>query len=57
MLISSLDNSEKKKNLEETELYSIAKAPYVELDDDYNIDFILFHLLQKKELFLSFPPL
>ncbi|XP_006905348.1 Bloom syndrome protein isoform X1 [Pteropus alecto] len=35
------DNSEKKKNFEETELYSIEKSPCIELDeDDYDIDFV-----------------
>ncbi|KAM5291538.1 recQ-like DNA helicase BLM isoform 1-T1 [Glossophaga mutica] len=35
------DNSEKEKNLEETELHSVEKSPCVELDeDDYNIDFV-----------------
>ncbi|XP_057578519.1 recQ-like DNA helicase BLM isoform X2 [Hippopotamus amphibius kiboko] len=35
------DNCEKKKTLEETELYSTAKSSCVELDeDDYDIDFV-----------------
>ncbi|XP_053769258.1 recQ-like DNA helicase BLM isoform X2 [Desmodus rotundus] len=35
------NNSEKEKNLEETELHSVEKSPCVELDeDDYNIDFV-----------------
>ncbi|XP_054433592.1 recQ-like DNA helicase BLM [Pteronotus mesoamericanus] len=35
------DNSEKEKNLEETELHSVEKSPCVELDeDDYDIDFV-----------------
>ncbi|XP_053514905.1 recQ-like DNA helicase BLM isoform X2 [Artibeus jamaicensis] len=34
------DNSEKKNNLEETELHSVENSPCVELEDDYNTDFV-----------------
>ncbi|XP_062946566.1 recQ-like DNA helicase BLM [Cynocephalus volans] len=34
------DNNEKKKNLEGAELDSTEKVPHIELDDDYDIDFV-----------------
>lgn len=41
MFINSLDNSEKEKSWEETELRSVEEFPCVELDeDDYDIDFV-----------------